>query len=396
MSTGSVLVTPTGIAADLTATFSLAGLTDIPVGFTPGTTPVIRLQLNTMPTRAVDSALGLDLPAGRYLRLQLGSTIDDAHRFSLTAFGQSVSGVFAVEQVTGAGADHVLGTTDDRTSLRIQASDVRLFLGDPGGTAGFRLTNGSALFLLTPDGIAGRVSATVSLEVPGITAASATVTLELNDMRRLVGTVLTPLAVDEAFVLDGVTSRLTLPAGPYVRATVTGLVLVIGGQRLTGDVSVERITTVGTNGIGGGDDVTTTKLRFANVGLRLGSPDRDVIVISNASGAFDIAPSGVVGTLTATVAVDIPGATVSGTFGMRLTTTGALSGGITPGITVSGTGVTVAIAGQRLTGGFTFSKNAVTGVLSLALTNVTLELGNGGTPFVTITLNGSITVASAG
>ena len=58
--------------------------------------------------------------------------------------------------------------------------------------------------------------------------------------------------------------------------------------------------------------------------------------------------------------------------------------------------MTVAIAGQRLTGGFTFSKNAVTGVMSLALTNVTLELGNGGTPFVTITLNGSITVASAG
>ena len=66
-----------------------------------------------MPTAAVDAGLGIDLPAGRFLRVTV--TTD------LTIAGQVLSGTFMVEQVSSAGADRVLNTTDDVKILKIAA-----------------------------------------------------------------------------------------------------------------------------------------------------------------------------------------------------------------------------------------------------------------------------------
>ena len=51
---------------------------------------------------------------------------------------------------------------------------------------------------------------------------------------------------------------------------------------------------------------------------------------------------------------------------------------------MSGTGVSLEVAGQRLTGSFSFKKNATTGVITIGLKNVSLALGNGTTTFVTV------------
>jgi len=79
------------------------------------------------------------------------------------------------------------------------------------------------------------------------------------------------VAVDEEFIVDGVTYSLELPAGPYLKVGVTGLVLSFGGQVLTADVSYEKSTPIGSDGELTSADEPVVKIRFANVGLRIGT-----------------------------------------------------------------------------------------------------------------------------
>ncbi len=419
---GAFLVTPTGMAGRITATLGTDELDRLP--FTLGTLSAT-LELNTMPTRAVDAGLGLDLPAGRFLRVTMTT--------SLTVAGQSIAGTFMVEQVSSAGADRVLNTTDDVKILKVAAINVSLFLGAPGldvdgdpltvidgDEIGLSVTNGTALFLVTPQGLAGRVSATASLLLgEGITPVTATVVVEVNQLRRTVGAKVMPVAVDEQFVVDGQVLTLALPAGPFVSASLTGLALVIGGQRFTADLRVESRTRLATDGSIPAVEVPDLTVAVSNLGLRLGSPERDVVVVSNGSGTLKIigatagVKGGVVGRVVATVAVDVPGVVFSGTFDVRLNTTLTnqplqIAGATTPettddvivtverGVLVSGTGVSLDVAGQRLTGSFTFKKNATTGVVTIGLKNVSLALGNGTTTFVTVGITtGAIMIVPA-
>ena len=282
---GAFLVTPTGMAGSITATVDPAPLASLP--FTLGTLSVT-LELNTMPTAAVDAGLGINLPAGRFLRVTV--TTD------LTIAGQVLSGTFMVEQVSSAGADRVLNTTDDVKILKIAAIHVGLFIGAPGTAAGdvgdeigVSISEGTALFLVTPDGIAGRVSATASLLLgDGISPVTAGVVVEINQLRRTVAAKVMPVAVDEQFVVDGQVLSLTLPAGPYFSAALTGLSLDIGGQRFTTDLRVESRTRLNADGSIPASPATDLTVSFANLGLRLGSAERDVVVVSNGSGTLKI------------------------------------------------------------------------------------------------------------
>ena len=411
---GAFLVTPTGMAGAITATVDPIPLASLP--FTLGELTVT-LELNTMPTAAVDAGLGIDLPAGRFLRVTV--TTD------LTIAGQVLSGTFMVEQVSSAGADRVLNTTDDVKILKIAAVHVELFIGAPGTAAagdeiGVSITEGTALFLVTPDGMAGRISATASLLLgDGISPVTAGVVVEINQLRRTVAAKVMPVAVDEQFVVDGEVLALTLPAGPYFSAALTGLSIDIGGQRFTTDLRVESRTRLNTDGSIPASPATDLTVSFANLGLRLGSAERDVVVVSNGSGTLKIigatagAKGGVVGRVAATVAVDVPGVVFSGSFEVRLNTTLTtqplqIAGIGTPettddvtiqverGVLVAGNGVSLEAAGQRLTGSFTFRKNATTGVVTIGLKNVSLALGNGTTTFVTVTITtGAIMVVPA-
>ena len=88
-------------------------------------------------------------------------------------------------------------------------------------------------------------------------------------------------------------------------------------------------------------DVYTTTITFANIGVRIGTADRDIVRISDGHGTFTLSTAGVVGSLSATVAVDIPNVVVAGTFTVGLNTTTA-----TPTLRVLGTGITIKVAGR--------------------------------------------------
>ncbi|HEX5858381.1 MAG TPA: hypothetical protein VFY91_09765, partial [Microbacterium sp.] len=398
---GAFLLTSAGMAVDIEAEIDLVGLDDIPFAFLDDVS--IALQINTAATavQATVGSLSLDLPAGRFIRVEVVGGI--------ALFGQTLSGTFMFEQVTGSGADKLAGTSDDVKVLRIAATNVELFVGDDGGTAGdegddtgMRLSAGTALLVLTAEGFGGSISATADIRLSADIVATATVSVEISNMRRTVGGKIVPVAVDETFSVGGQSLTLSLPKGPYLKVSATGLSLLIGGQRLTADVSYEKATTsLGADGAldaaPGGDDTVSTKIRFANVGLRLGTPDRDIVIVRDGSGGFDIiaksgsTPGGIAGRIEATVELLIPGVTFTGTLEVRINTTTlarTLDNGavIAAGaLAVAGLDITLEVAGQRLTGDFAFEKSAA-GEITLALKDVKLELGDGTQPYVTVTI----------
>ena len=194
-------------------------------------------------------------------------------------------------------------------------------------------------------------------------------------------------------MVDGEVHTLLLPAGQYLKVAATGLRITIAGQQLTADLSIEKINRTTPT------VVNTLKISFANVGLRLGPVDRPVVVVSNGTGTFEIAPAGIAGQMSVDIALDVPGVTLSGSFALQLNTTGSTQtvGGvpIANGVKVTGTDVVLGIAGQRLTGSFTVEQNPTTKEVGLAL-DMTLELGNGTEVLVAIGVEGILVFTPQG
>src|SRR5207249_773628 len=358
----------------------------------------MRLEINNT-TRAVNETITgltnpLVLPVGPYVRVEVGTP---SVPISLTVFGQTLKGVFVFEQATSAGPDHQLNTTDDVKIIRVSATNVELFLGDDNQTpsnlsddVGVRITNGSALFLITPAGFAGEITASASLRISDGNAATVhQVRVAIDNLSQ---------AVDEQFRIGGSIQTLSLPAGPFVRVELNGLTLTILGQRLSGDLSVERVTVAGN---------PVTRITAANVALRIGTDQRDFVTVANGQGFLQISGGtggGVFGRLTAAVTVNVPNVLVSGTFDVQINTTAtdqtvSLAGQTLTltrdSVKVSGTNVTLGILGQQLTGSVTFEKAG--NVVGLAIKDASLRLGEGTRTFVTVALpQGAVLITNEG
>ena len=135
-----------------------------------------------------------------------------------------------------------------------------------------------------------------SFKIPGITLSSANATIELNTGSA---------AVKETF--DG-NATLDLPAGPFVRVTITNLTLSIGGTPITGDFSFDQSTLA--------DGTKLTRFAVANGSLTTSDGNG----ITNATGAFVISSDGVTGVISGTVGVAAGGFQAGGTIGVRLNT----------------------------------------------------------------------------
>ena len=194
-----------------------------------------RLLVNTTTTARTVS--GYDIAAGS-MRLQLGTA---ASRATITIAGQSVRGVFGFEQVTGTVSPTApAGTAPPRTT-RIFASNVEIDLGS--ATGGVRVRNGAGLFVLSPTGMAGRISGSIDVIVPGATITGTTFSVAVNTGTR---------AVNETVVVDGISTSLALQAGPYLRVEGTGIRIEIAGQRVSGDVVLEKAVSGGASDRPGG------------------------------------------------------------------------------------------------------------------------------------------------
>ncbi|MDB4362509.1 hypothetical protein N9Z46_10320, partial [Akkermansiaceae bacterium] len=423
----ALVVTPDGVGGVIGGSVSLRipGLVE--------TTATVNVMINntgkaltsTFPIPNADGTgdLTLGFEAGVYFKV----TIED---FSLEFFGQTLTGDFSFEQITGAGADGLFDTTDDEKTLRLAIANLSLFLGDDGGTAGFDkdsddiglwITDGTASLIVTPRGLAGEFSAAAAVYITqGEGIAVERVTVRINS---------TNVAVSETFRTGNIEQTLTLPAGPYLSVKVKGLEVELAGQNIQGDFTFIRETNLGNDddvgGVGSNADTSTTRIMLENVLVSLSANGREFVRAESPTGSPSVLEivsgtnGGIVGFVSVQVSVSIPGVSVGGLF--RVSFNSMTAPGATPnaprvqipyeldddgipstpsvtleaGITVSGIGVFLDVLGQRLTGNFSFQKSA--GEIVIAVTHTVLELGNGDETFITATVeHGVIVVNSQG
>jgi hypothetical protein len=317
---GFLLLTPAGAAASFTASVRVVPATVVLRG-------TFGIDINTLGS-AVNQSFTLNgtqstlvLPAGPYVRVS-GTGVEVA------VAGQSLRGDFVFTQTTiNRGPDGLPGTADDLRGVRIAVNNVSLGFGD--GTVNFvNVTNGSGSFLILPAvnggaaGIAGWLSATVSVAVPGI-AVGGTLRLEINN---------TNTAVDEVIFVGGLPIELKLVAGNYVRVSGTGVTVALLGTSLRGDFTFERAVVAG---------ATVTRVDFANVEFGLGSEGGELVRVTEGAGSFVLDRLGLRGTFQARAAVDVPGVSFDGFFSVTINTAAGT-------LEITGTNNVLIIAGQRV------------------------------------------------
>ncbi|MDA8436815.1 MAG: FG-GAP-like repeat-containing protein, partial [Actinomycetales bacterium] len=357
--TGLVVLTPTGAAADFSASLSLSGI----AGF--ALSGALRLQVNTTGTDVNQSlqvgaqTVSLALPAGPYLRV-VGTGITLAIG-DLTP--QTLRADVAVERVTVAGVSKV----------RVFATNVSAAIGDGTRTI-VTLSDGEALVLLTAGGVAASARGTLAVTgVPGVTA-SGTLAVELNN---------TSGPVDETFTINGLTKTLTLAAGSLaVRGT--GITLVVAGQSLSADITITRET----------DAVTVS---IANGSLSIGTATTPLLTATAIAGSFTMAGTGtkkgLKGSISATIVLGVPSVSLSGSFQLTVDTTGGSS--LVRLETASSTTAALTIAGVTVTAGFSFQRVTVgtRTVVDVTVTNLSTTFGG----IVSITgWSGSLRIAPEG
>ena len=239
----------------------------------------------------------IDIPGstdpGVLVNVPIGARSFKATGAQLAVLGQSISGDFEIKTAADG-------------SFTVTASNVNIALGP------VHLNGAGGDLTLTSTGVSGHINGTPTFDVTGF-SFTANLSLSINT---------TPAAVGD------------LPAGPYIRFDAKQVGLTIGGTTITGDFSFEQTTAA--------DGSTATAIAASNVTFSVGT----VASLSDGHGSLLITPAGVAGSLAGTVALNLPNASLSGSL--------ALS--VTPGqdVRIAGTGVTLAIAGQTLTGDFGF------------------------------------------
>src|SRR5207249_11623852 len=161
--------------------------------------------------------------------------------------------------------DH--GTSAD--DVRIAASNVTLDLGG-GSTGPVRVVGGEGVLLLTGAGIAGELSGTVVVTVPGVSVGGA-FSIAMNT---------TASPVSAAVTVGGQAVGVDLPAGPYLRVTGINTTLTVLGQTLTGNFAFERITWA--------DHTSAISLGVSNATFSLNTDAKDIAAVTSGRGPLPV------------------------------------------------------------------------------------------------------------
>ena len=165
------------------------------------------------------------------------------------------------------------------------AANVSLSLGDAANPA-VLLTQGSGSLRIDSTGLTATISGNVAVNVPNV-SVSGTFGLTINTTSAPV--TLTPPSPAPA---------VTVPAGPFVRVSGTGVNITIAGQTLTGNFAIERATLA--------DGTAVTRIAASNVSVDLlgnGTPGSGVVSVANAHGVLVIANGALSGKVSGDVAI---------------------------------------------------------------------------------------------
>ena len=405
---GGFVITPAGIAGSVTATLSVGGISS---DFGGGGTFTIDVNTIasavsdtfTLDTKPASTPVTFNVPAGPYVRI-------DVTGVSLTVANQTLAAdEFSAETVTLAGG----------SGLAVAVSNGHITLGT--SAAGAALTNINGELLATSTGVAASLSAQISFGLPQATGATSTYTptppvsltgtfsLDINT---------TTSAVSQTFTIGGATTTLSVPGGPYFEVAATDATLTVEGVTVTGSIALQVTTHTGG---------TVVTIAVSGGAITLGGA-ASLVSISAVTGILEIAPASapagatVAGSLSGEVSLALPSATISGTLGVQFNTSNApVSDTLTVGgrpvvlsvpkgpyAAVTGTGVTLTIAGQSITTDVMIGPaldaqgNPVVGspTLQITLANLSAQFGGtAGAPVLTAAQTGpvgSLTVSPAG
>jgi Ca2+-binding RTX toxin-like protein len=280
---GAFVVTPTGIYGTATGLVSLA----VPGITLSGTFTVLLNNTNAATAARTVNANGTSvsipaLVAGPYLQVRASGATVGTHA-QLTVLGITLTGDFLFENRTTAAAHKV---------VTVAASSLSFDLGSVANDL-LTITNGSAAFIITDDGLAGQGSISVAVHADGVTLGGA-FTVRLNQ---------TTLAVNETVTVGGAPIVLSLPAGPYLQVTGTGATIGFLGVSLTGNFTFEQKTT--------NNNMRLVTVSATNVSFNFGTT---LVTATNGSGYFVITDTGIFGSGQITANVLAFGAGFSHTF----------------------------------------------------------------------------------
>ena len=288
---------------------------------------------------------GTTLPAGPYFRVEAGTATAPV---SLTIFNQNLTAHFWFEQSTTTGGVKVVTIGFDHTSLTIGTTDFV----PHGAGAGVQITGASGALEILPGGVAGQISGSPLVQLPGFTVSAATLNVEFNT---------TSSAVNDTLHYTGAlgpaTQPLTLDAGPYVRVEADGLTITLAGNSVSGDFFFSYATSLPTGAAAGTTPTTTIEVGAAHLaynGSSNGGP------ISDARGAFVVLQKadhtyGFAGVALGTLS----GSVGSASLGLEVNTTGQ---NVDQVVTVNGTAIPI-----KIDAGTTFA---------VVVQDVNLNLGN--------------------
>ncbi|MCX8155585.1 MAG: hypothetical protein N3J91_03895 [Verrucomicrobiae bacterium] len=356
---GNLVVLNSGLAGTLTLDFATGpAIPNLGLSATG-----LQVAFNTTTGAVPDiNGVAVNLPAGPYFRVTGQGTL------TLTNPAASLSGNFLFEprDADGNPANGYEQTVAAVANLGFHFSD--------GTNPLLTVTQGQGALVFTSAGVAGSLSAQVSLNVPAV-SLSGTYSVSLNN---------TASAFNQTFNVNGSPVTVNVPAGPYLRVTASGATLTVQGFGVTGSFVFERKQT------SGGALVVT--VAGSGMALNFGASASNILTVSNGSGAFILSQGGLAGTATATVGVNAAGVSVGGTFTVRINDRNAAVsetvdvGGAPvtvnlpagPYVQVRGQGVTLTVLGVGLNGDFSFEqKNTLSGsrVITVTAANVSFNFG---------------------
>ena len=274
---GTFVVTSGGIAGSVSAqvTTTIAGVT------INGGTDTVDVNTTTAPqsVTVAGQPTPVDLPAGPYVRVEL-----DGVTVNLFGGTQTFQASLAIEATTLPGGG---------SAVSIAATNVNVTLGT--AATGATISGGTGELLATSAGIAGSLSGLVTVALPTSVNLTGTIGLAINT---------TTSAVNQTFAVDGQTLTLTLPGGPYLELSGTGVTISAFGQTITGNVAIQQVTSTAQS-----PSTTVVEIAVSAGSMTIGGAT-PILSLTAVSGFLVIepgTPTTVAGTLSGTAALNVPG-----------------------------------------------------------------------------------------
>jgi len=261
---GAFIINSSGMAGTMQANVNITGSPDVSFGSGFG------VAINTMPVPVSESGIfelngedrtyAFDLPAGQYFRV-------DGTDIELIIFNQTLRGDLALSYETSAGPDQIIGNGDDTQVLTVGVSNLSLDLVS-GQSSIPSVSNGQGFFVMDSSGLAGRLSASVVINVPEVDFAG-NFSLEVNTKST---------AVTETFQVGTDIITLDFTETAFLRIAGENISLTVAGQTLGGEFVFD---------VRGGS-ASEISVAFTNVTLGFGDGQTEIVSVTNGQGQFSL------------------------------------------------------------------------------------------------------------